>query len=188
MLPSVSSQAVPFVAPLTLLMLRVWPSVAVSTSLSFASRDAAVNTTPTSSSVVADSPTATGASLTAATFTIAIAVAVPPLPSLTAYSKLAAPWKLASGVNATCWLPSCKVTRRTVPWLGLLTELIVKTWPSVAVSTSLSLDSSLVAAMVSVVSSRALLDSPTATGASFTAATVILTVVVAVPPLPSLTV
>ena len=169
-------------------MIKLWPSVAVSTSLSFASRDAAVNTKPTSSSVVADSPTATGASFTAPTLTIAVAVAVPPLPSLTVYWKLAVPWKLASGVKATCRPPSCKVTKRTVPWLGLLTALMLKVCPSVAVSTSLSLSSSVVASTYSVASSGVLDDSLTATGASFTAATMMLTVVLAVPPLPSLTV
>ena len=76
----------------------------------------------------------------------------------------------------------------TVPWLGLLTALMVKVWPSVAVSTSLSFANSVAAEMVSTVSSRVLADSPCATGASLTAATVMLTVAVTVPPLPSLTV
>ena len=187
MLPSVSSHAVPFVALLTALMLKVWPSVAASTSLSFASRDAAVKTRPTSSSVVADSPTTTGTSFTAATFTMAVAVAVPPLPSLAVYWKLAAPWKLASGVNATCWLPSCKVTSRTVPWLALLTALMLKVCPSVTKSTSVSLANRDATVKTRPTSSSVVADSPNATGASLTAANCSCIVPVVKPPAPSLT-
>ena len=75
-----------------------------------------------------------------------------------------------------------------MPWLGLLTALMLSTWPSVVLSTSLSLASSLAASMVSAVSSKVLVDSPTATGISLTAATLMLTVALLVPPLPSLTV
>src|SRR5262249_61404840 len=70
---------VPLTGPPTLVTLKGSPS----TSESLVSSELAAITRGVSSAVVAESLTATGASLTALTVTLTVAVAVPPLPSLT---------------------------------------------------------------------------------------------------------
>ena len=76
----------------------------------------------------------------------------------------------------------------TVPLVAPETAVMVSTWPSVDVSMSLSLDSSCAWVNVNPTSSFVLLDSPIVTGASLTAAKLMLATAVAYPPLPSLTV
>ena len=85
MLPSTSSTE-----PLVALVASVTLSVSPSASLSLARSDAAVMPTPVSSSVVALSATATGASLTGVTVMVTSPASVAK-PSETVYSKLAGP-------------------------------------------------------------------------------------------------
>src|SRR5437016_9500648 len=90
--------AVPLVA-VTLVIVRMSPS----TSLSLSS---GLIVTGTSSSVLALSSTATGASFTALTVTVISAEFVPPLPSLIVYPIVAVPLKLVAGVNTTLVPPT----------------------------------------------------------------------------------
>ena len=149
-------------------------------SVSLASSVAGAIVSAVSSLVVVVLFTATGASLTAATFSVTVAVEVAPLPSEMVYVKLASPSKLAVGVNSTS-LP----TMDTVPFTAPCTLAIATTS---AGSTSSSLPSSEAAVMDSGVSSVAASTSARASGASFTPPTLTVTVFVAKPPLPSLTV
>ena len=133
--------------------------------------------TAVSSTVDAVSATVVGASLTAKTATLAVAVAVPPWPSLAVYWKLAAPLKFAPGVKTTLPLPS----RATVPLVAPWTEAKVSASPSGSESLARRDE----ARMVTGVSSAVDTLSETAVGASLTGVTVTVTVAVAVPPWPS---
>ena len=131
--------------------------------------------TDMSSSVVALSFTATGASFTAVTVTVTVAVSVS-IPSLSVYLKLSVPLKFAAGVY--CSWPDGKVV--TVPFAGCVTLATLWLGPSTSVSL---LRTEIVTGVSSVVDA---VSSP-ATGASFSASTETDTVVVAVSS-PSLTV
>src|SRR4030095_811492 len=159
--------AVPLVG-LTLVIVSVSPSG----SLSLA-RAAIV--TGTSSTVVAKSSTATGASLLPlVTVTVIRAEAVPPLPSLMLSPMVAGPKKSAVGVNTTL-VPEMTA----VPLVGLTLVIV-----SVSPSGSLSLAR---AAMLTGTSSTVVAKSFTATGASLLPlVTVTVIRAEAVPPLPSL--
>ena len=133
--------------------------------------------TGVSSAVDAISTTVTGASLTAETATLTVAVAVPPFPSLAVYWKLATPLKLAVGVKTTLPLPS----RTTVPFVAPWTEVRASASPS----GSESLPSRDAARMVTAVSSTVEALSARAVGTSLTGVTVTVTVAGAVPPWPS---
>ena len=85
--------------------------------------------------------------------------------------------KSAAGVNTTSPLPS----RATAPFTALETLEIESVSPSISVSLANSVEARIVNAVSSLVEALSLI----ATGASFTAATVTVTVCVVVPPLPS---
>ena len=143
----------------------------LSTSLSLA-RTATV--TGVSSGVVAVSFRATGGSLTGRTITSTIAVSKPPWPSLMVYDIVATPLKFGVGVKVI--VPFGLIT--TVP-SGDVARVTVSRLPSRSLSLARM-------EMVTGVSSSVEVASFTATGASFCALTVTVTVAVDVPPLPSL--
>ena len=130
--------------------------------------------TGVSSSVEALSSLATGSSLTGATVTVTVAVLESATPSNPVYVKLSTPLKSASGVYVTS-VPLLT----TVPLAGWVTEPTVRASPS----TSVSLDNT---SIVTGVSSSVEALSSLASGSSLTEATVMVTVAVSVPPLPSL--
>ena len=122
-----------------------------------------------------------GGGVESVTLIVSVPVAVPLLASRTWYVTTTGPVTvLAPWLYVTC--PPLTVA---VPAED---EMIETTSPLVGVSASLSLASSVLAAMASVVSSVALKLSPCATGVSLTDSTVRLTLACAVPPSPSLTV
>ena len=102
-------------------------SVSPSASLSFLSTSIVI---AVSYSVVALSSFATGAVFCFSfTVTATCAFASPPLPSLIVYSKLSFPLKLLFGLYLT--LP---FSIFTLPWLGVVADLIVKVSPSASLS------------------------------------------------------
>ena len=158
--------------------------LALSTSLSLASSDAlGIVKVASSIAPVTISPCADGASLTAAiTIVVVTAFDSKPPGSLTQYVNVAVPLKFAVGTNETLPL-AFKVA---VPPVPDCTRESVRV--ACALSTSLSFCNSAAAVMMSAVSSVPLTISPAATGASFTAAKLIVVVAVREPPAPSLTV
>ena len=161
--PSGLTVTVPWAA-LTLAAVTV--SGSPSTSLSLPST--AMLATGVLTGVLATSPAAAGASLTAVTVRLTVAVEVPPLPSLMVYVKLAGPLKLGVGVKTTE-----PPARLTLPPTGACTLVMNKALPS----TSVSLPSKAAGAMFSGVSSAIGASvSVTASGASLTGVTLRVTV------------
>src|SRR6185503_11280247 len=151
-------------------------TVSVSPSMSLSLTSTSIGVSASSSATLAVSFAATGGSLTGVTVIATVAVAVPPWPSEIVYVKLVAPWKFAAGWNATL-RPSMAITAE--PFAGWVTAVIVRALPSMSLSlTSTSTD-------VGSESSAMLAASSTGTGAWLIGVTVMLTVAVAVPPLPS---
>ncbi len=145
--------------------------VSPSTSLSL---DNTFTVTALSSFTDALSLFATGSSFTAITVTVALADAVPPLPSETVYETTAVPLKSGAGVNTT--LPSPLVC--AVPFVAESAVTV-----SASLSASLSLSST---SIMTSTSSFVVAVSSTATGSSFTLATFTDIEPVAEPPSPSL--
>ena len=114
------------------------------------------------------SSVATGASLTAATVIVTVATFESSLPSLALYEKLSLPLKFADGVYVK--LPFA--LSASVPWAGPVTSPAVNVPPSMSVS----LPNTPGAATMSGWSSVAVYASGSATGESFTALIVIVTV------------
>ena len=129
-----------------------------------------VITTAAFSSVPTICAIATGASLTGASVTVTVPVAVS-APSDAVYWKLAAPAKSGSGVNVIAPPASA-----TVPCWAPPTAVTITTWPSA----STSLAASALAATVNGVSSSPPSASATAIGASGTGVTVTATAAVSV--------
>src|SRR5215471_10557924 len=165
--------------PPTPLVTEKMESGSLSASVSLPRRSEAWKVTGVSS--VADngpSSCATGASFTPTTLTVTVALLLCAEPSVALYVKLAAPLNSASGVKVTVPLPF----KTAVPPKPLVTEKIDSDGPS----TSVSLPRSCAAVNVTGVSSVA--DngpSSCATGASFTAATLTVTVALLLCALPS---
>src|SRR5262249_12697386 len=122
------------------------------------------------------SSTASGGTFTGVTFTVTVAVSVPPRPSEMVYENVTTPLKFGAGVNVTP-----VAVKVTVPLAGWVTAVNVSVSPTSGANVSLASTSNVVAPL----SSATVKLSSRASGGSFSSVTVTVTVAVAVPPLPS---